>query len=55
MELREYKKRFEDLYKELKSDLGTNKDMIITIKGTSDETCPGYTIENISVSLEAKM
>jgi len=55
MELREYKKKFEALYKELKADLGTNRDMIITIKGTSEETCPGYTMEHISVTLETKM
>lgn len=55
MELREYKKKFEALYKELKADLGTNSDMTITIEGISEERSPGYIVEYISVSLETKM
>lgn len=55
MELREYKKKFEALHKELKADLGTDKNMIITIEGNSNVFGLGSTTEYISVKLETRM
>lgn len=54
MELREYKEKFEALYKELKADLGTDKNMTIIIEGNSNVFGLGTT-EYISVKLETRM